>query len=65
MPNISNIELKQILPHPEDVINKILGTSHKLDQNFILRLNLEEDVNRKVIKAIKFMKLPELQTIFI
>ena len=65
MPNTLNIELKQIIPRPEEVINKILGTSHKLDQNFRLMLNLEKDVNRKLIKAIKFMKLPQLQKIYI
>ena len=49
--------------YPSAVYNKITGKNKTLNHKFYLKLNLEKDVNRKLIKALKFIRLPELRGI--
>ena len=49
----------------QDVIDNILANNFKIDHTMRLSLNLEEDVNKKLIKAIKSIKLPQVNRIYI
>ena len=49
----------------QDVVDNVLANNFKIDHMMRLSLNLEEDVNKKLIKAIKSIKLPQVNRIYI
>ena len=57
------IELKTRITDPQNIINAIKGTNIKLDENYYLNLDFNNSANRKVVQAIKYVKLPQLKSL--
>ena len=50
---------------PEQVYKQIKGTSDTFDTNYRLGLYVNKDEDRKLINIFKYLRLPELKTIWI